>query len=73
MTRLPQVLPRDVRRVLLRFGFEERIGKGSHRIYVHADGRRTILALHPKPLTKGVLHSILRQTQLTTDTLLRYL
>lgn len=61
---LPQIKPKDLRKILLDFGFEERSGKGSHRVFVHRDGRRTVLAMHPKPVSKGTLRAILRQAEL---------
>lgn len=63
--RIPQVRPTAVRRVLLKLGFEERTGKGSHRVFAHADGRRTVVPMHPKPLTFGTFRSILRQIGMT--------
>jgi len=65
MADLPLLRANDVRKVLLKHGFCERLTKSSHRVYVHPDGRRTVLTFHPKPVTKGVLRSILKQTNLT--------
>lgn len=67
MTRLPQIKPKDLRKILLKFGFKERPGRGSHKVYVHPDGRRTILASHPKPISKGTLRAILRQSKLNIE------
>jgi predicted RNA binding protein YcfA (HicA-like mRNA interferase family) len=47
---------------LLRAGFA-RIdrGKGSHRVYLHPDGRRTMLAFHGRAdIPTGTLHKIIR-------------
>ena len=71
MVHLPQIKPKDLRKVLLKLGFEERPGKDSHRVYAHPDGRRTVLAIHPKPVSKGTLCAILRQTELGNNDILK--
>jgi len=63
MTRLPRVTGRECERALLRLGFQSRRTKGSHRIYVHPDGRRVVLPSHAgriiKPRTlRGILDDL---------------
>ncbi|MEK7535011.1 MAG: type II toxin-antitoxin system HicA family toxin [Patescibacteria group bacterium] len=69
MADLPTLKAGDASKVLIKHGFRERLTKSSHRVYVHPDGRRTVLTFHPKPLTKGVLRSVLKQTNLTIQDL----
>ncbi len=69
MATLPQVRARDLVKVLLRHGFTQREGKGGHSVFAHRDGRRTVVPMHRKPLTKGTLATILRQSQLDVDEL----
>lgn len=47
MPRLPQVKARDLIQVVLKLGFKFRDQSGSHAIYIHPDGRRTTISIHP--------------------------
>ena len=40
--------PREVLRVLMRIGFEEKRQTGSHRILRHPDGRQVVVPMHPR-------------------------
>lgn len=73
MTRIPQIRPTTMRRILLRLGFAERPGRGSHRVFVHPDGRRTVVASHAKPLTLGTFRAILKQIEYSVDDFLKLL
>ena len=64
MVHLPAVSPKDLVKILLKHGFIERMGHGSHRIYIHPDGRRTTIAFHSKEIPRGTLRAILKQIQL---------
>ena len=65
MTKLPQVKPKKLEKVLLKLGFESRPGKGSHKVFKHPDGRRTVLPVHNRPVRTGTLRAILRQVDIT--------
>jgi predicted RNA binding protein YcfA (HicA-like mRNA interferase family) len=52
---------------LLRGGFEERDGKGAHRVYTHMDGRRVVVAVHTKELKKGTYLALLKQLGLSEE------
>ncbi|MEK7184315.1 MAG: type II toxin-antitoxin system HicA family toxin [Patescibacteria group bacterium] len=69
MIRLPEIKPKQLRKILLARGFLERTGKGSHRVFAHHDGRRTVLSMHNKPLTVGTLRAILKQIDLSVEEL----
>jgi predicted RNA binding protein YcfA (HicA-like mRNA interferase family) len=73
MTRpLPTLRPRQVIRALERAGFELLRVKGSHH-YFHHSGQPELLVcvpVHPGDLKRPVLHSILRQANLTVDAFL---
>ncbi|MBI2053240.1 MAG: type II toxin-antitoxin system HicA family toxin [Candidatus Sungbacteria bacterium] len=60
-----EVYPKDAIKALRKLGFSVVHKKGSHTRRVHADGRRVTVAVHPKPLFVGTLHSILRQAEIT--------
>lgn len=64
-----EVLPKDVVKALRKLGFCVITKRGSHFRLVHADGRRVTIAVHPKPLFLGTLHSILRQAEITREEL----
>ncbi|MBI3343016.1 type II toxin-antitoxin system HicA family toxin [Candidatus Gottesmanbacteria bacterium] len=70
MSKLPQVKPRILAKILLKKGFRERPTKGSHVVYIHPDGRRTTIAFHAKPIPKGTLRAILRQTDISVEDLM---
>nr|WP_296618498.1 type II toxin-antitoxin system HicA family toxin [Marivirga sp.] len=38
--------------------------KGSHQLYKHPNGKRTIVTLHNKDIPKGTLNAILKQAGL---------
>ena len=64
-----EVYPKDAIKALRKLGFSVVHKKGSHVRLVHSDGRRTTVAVHPKPLFLGTLHSILRQAEITREEL----
>ena len=60
-----EIFPKDAIRALRKLGFSVAHQKGSHVRLIHGDGRKTTIAMHPKPLFIGALHSILRQAGIT--------
>jgi len=46
MPKLPQIKPKKIEKVLLKLGFVSRSGKGSHTVFSHSDGRRTVVPVH---------------------------
>lgn len=60
-----EILPKDAVRALRKLGFLTVYQKGSHLRLGHPDGRRVTIAIHPKPLSLGTLHSILKQAEIT--------
>ena len=74
MPKLPrQLKPREVINALKRLGFTETGSKGSHLHFKHLDGRRTQVAVHPKPIPQGTFKAILRQAKLSVDDFLKNL
>lgn len=62
MSRLPQVKARDLVKIVLQLGFRFRDQSGSHAIYVHADGRRTTISIHPADtIGIGLLTKIIKK------------
>jgi predicted RNA binding protein YcfA (HicA-like mRNA interferase family) len=55
-------------------GFEPVRQKGSHVYYRHADGRATVVPMHPgEDLGRGLLRSIIRDTELSREAFLKLL
>lgn len=71
MPKLPQVKPRFVENVLMKKGFHKKTTKSSHMVFIHPDGRRTVVPMHNKPVPKGTLHTILRQADIPLDEFFR--
>ena len=71
MTKLPQIKPKDIKKVLMKLNFVSRQEKGSHIVFKHLDGRRTVVPIHNRPITIGTLKAILRQIDLSTEEFLK--
>lgn len=73
MSKLPQIKPRNIKKVLTGLGFVPRSGKGSHVVFKHSDGRRTVVPNHNRPVRTGTLKAILKQAEVATDEFLKLL
>lgn len=70
MTKLPRnVKPNRLLKALLKVGFEDYKGKGSHRRLRHKDGRWTQIPIHPKPIPQGTLRKIIHQAGISIEEL----
>lgn len=70
MSKLPRnIKPRGLIKFLVKIGFKEGKGKGSHIRLTHSDGRWTQVAVHPGPVPQGTLSKIIKQTELTENQL----
>lgn len=68
--KLPSDLrPKEILKGLRKHGYQEIHKVGSHIHLHHPDCHRTQVAIHPKPIAKGTLKAILRQTELTLEQL----
>lgn len=62
MPTLHQIKARVVIKILLKLGFILRSQKGSHAVYIHLDGRRTTIPIHPaQTLGVGLLTKIIKK------------
>ena len=68
-SRLPVLTARETIRVLERLGFvNTRRSPGSHLRFVHLDGRKTTVPVHPgKTIGRGLLRKILRDIEVTVE------
>lgn len=69
MVKLPSVTAKALMKVLLKHGFIERTGRGSHRVFNHLDGRHTVVAVHGGQIPFGTLRQILKQARLSVQDL----
>jgi predicted RNA binding protein YcfA (HicA-like mRNA interferase family) len=68
--KLPQVTGKDVIRQLKKFGFIAARQVGSHVRLEKYDGEKIIkltVPVHPRPLKKGTLHRIIKDSGLTIE------
>lgn len=63
------IRPKNLLKVLKKKGYLETNRVGSHIHLHHPDCHRTQVAIHPKPLAKGTLRAVLRQTEMTAEDL----
>jgi len=74
MTRLPRVKAKQVIRALGRAGFAVSRIRGSHHYLHHSDGRATVVPVHASEIIgPGLMAAILRDVEMTSEELLRYL
>lgn len=71
MGAIPVLKPREVERLLERFGFVLIRQRGSHRQYRHPDGRQTTLPFHgSRDISPVLFRQVARDVGLTPDQLL---
>ena len=62
MPKLPQVKARDLVKVVAKLGFKFRDQSGSHAVYIHPDGRKTTIPIHPsETIGTGLLTKIIKK------------
>ena len=68
MSGLPILKTKDLVRILKRLGFQEMRQKGSHRFFMHSDGRTTLVSVHNnEDIGRGLLRQILREIEVSPD------
>lgn len=67
--KLPTLKPKEIIRILLKAGFDERKNTGKHRIFKHPISNKIVpVPMHgSKDIKKGTLFSIIRQSGLTLE------
>lgn len=62
MPQLRQIKSRDLAAAVLKLGFVFRAQSGSHAVYIHPDGRKTTIPIHPsQTIGIGLLTKIIRK------------
>ena len=68
MSPLKPIPPTKIIQKFKKLGFEEIRQKGSHIIFKHPDGRRTVVPFHKgEDISKGLLHAILYDIQINAS------
>ena len=67
MPKLIPIKPKKLIRILISIGFTERDAQGSHVFFKHKDGRTTVVPVHNRELSKGLLRKILNDVQLSVE------
>lgn len=74
MSKIRPLKSGELIRALEKLGFQHIRQSGSHAVYRHADGRWATVPIHKgKDLSKGLIHKILRDAQLTWQEFEQYL
>lgn len=62
MPKLSQVKGRSVIKIITKLGFKLRGQSGSHAVYIHPDGRKTTIPIHPQEtIGIGLLIKIIKK------------
>ncbi|MCF7905774.1 type II toxin-antitoxin system HicA family toxin [Candidatus Gracilibacteria bacterium] len=67
MPKLIPIKPKKLIKILLNLGFTERDAEGSHVLFFHENGRTTVIPIHNKEVSKGLLRKILNDIQLPIE------
>lgn len=67
MPRLVPIKPKELVKILLGLGFMQRDAEGSHVFFKHADGRTTVIPVHCREISKGLLKKILNDIKLSVE------
>lgn len=67
MPKLVPIKPKRLIKIILSLGFEKRDAEGSHVFFEHSDGRTTVIPMHNRDLSKGLLRKILNDAGLSLE------
>lgn len=67
MPRLVPIKSKKLIQVLKKLGFKQRDAEGSHVFFRHDDGRTTVVPIHAKEISRGLLRKILRDVDLSRN------
>ncbi|MBU0722563.1 type II toxin-antitoxin system HicA family toxin [Patescibacteria group bacterium] len=65
MPKLIPIKPKEFLKILLFLGFKKRDAEGSHVFFNHPDGRTTVISIHNREMSKGLLRKILNDIRLS--------
>jgi len=67
MPKLVPIKPKKLVDILFVLGFISRDAEGSHIFFAHPDGRTTVISMHNREISKGLLRKILHDVQLSIE------
>ena len=68
MAKLPKLTGKELAKIAVKLGFVFDHQTGSHMVFKHPDGRRTVVPVHAnEDLGKGLLREILKQVNLSKE------
>lgn len=67
MPKLVPIKPKRFIKILRKLGFLERDAEGSHVFFKHPDGRTTVVPVHNRELSKGLLRKILNDVAVSVE------
>lgn len=67
MPKLVPIKPKELVKLLLRLGFVQCDAEGSHVFFRHPDGRTTVVPIHGKDISRGLLKKILNDVKLSAE------
>lgn len=67
MPKLVPIKSKRLLKILMKLGFSQRDAEGSHVFLKHSDGRTTVIPIHNKELSKGLLRKILNDIQVSIE------
>ena len=75
MPKLPRLTGKELAKIVKRLGFVHSHTTGSHMMYKHPDGRRTIIPHHGgEQIGPGLLNKIIKKDlRITRDEFLKYI
>ncbi len=67
MPKLVPIKAKNLIKILKALGFAQRDAEGSHVFFKHSDGRTTVIPVHNRELSKGLLRKILNDIQVSVE------
>ena len=67
MPKLVPIKPKHLAKILFFLGFIKRDTEGSHVFFYHPDSRTTVIPMHNRELSKGLLRKILNDIRLPIE------
>lgn len=67
MPKLVPIKPQKLVKILLKLNFTKRDAEGSHILFRHSDGRITVIPIHNKDISRGLLRKILHDLRLSVE------
>ena len=67
MSKLAIISSDDMIKILLKLGFTESRQKGSHKFFIHKDGRTTLVPYHNEDLGRGLIWKILKDIDISIN------